>query len=527
MSARTERIAPGTLMAVAAMALAVLVIANDFSALSVALPSIQHDFNADVPSVQWVMSAYALVFGVFIVTGGRLADVLGRRRIFFTGTAIFATFSVAGGAAQDNGWLIAARAVMGIGGAMMWPAILGLTYAALGESRAALAGALIIGVSGIGSAFGPLLGGFLVDLASWRWILFLNLPIAALASLVTWAKVHPPPSTPHRERIDYVGIVTLSLGLLSLLVVLDQGNDWGFGDPRVALLIAAFAIFTGAFVAVERRVGAHALVPRDVVRNPEFAGVGLAILLLSASSFAAPLYLPVFLREILGYSALATGAALLPLMAVSAVFSFACGPLYARFGPKVVTSAGACAMALGILLLAATVGQSRYPPLVPGLALLGLGIGLFVSAATTAGVTALAPARRSLAGGILFMIQLVGGSVGLGLTTAIFTAASHARVHDDRLAGLLTAGQEHAVTGLLATTGFAEQVVQRFPEDAARLESLARAAFISGIKTSFAVVAVLGLAGLLVTLLRVGGRPRPLVAERLSAVRGARPERGR
>jgi EmrB/QacA subfamily drug resistance transporter len=519
MSARQEPIAPGTLMAVAAMGLAVFVIANDFSALSVALPSIQDDLNADVASVQWVMSAYALVFGVFIVTGGRLADVFGRRRIFFTGAAIFAAFSVAGGAAQDNGWLVASRALMGIGGAMMWPAILGMTYAALGETRAALAGALVIGVAGVGNAFGPLLGGLLIHIASWRWILFLNLPIAALACLVTWAKIHPPPAAPHRERIDYAGILTLSLGLVSLLLVLDQGNDWGFGDARILLLIGAFVLFMAAFAAVERRAGGDALVPGAVLRNREFAGVSLAIVLLSGSSFAAPIYLPVLLRELLGYGALAAGAALLPLMAVSAVFSFASGPLDARFGRKLVTSAGALAMALGMLLLAATVGASRYPPLVPGMALLGLGIGLFVSGATTAGVTALGPARRSLAGGILYMFQLVGGSVGLALTTAIFTAATEARVHEDRLAGLLSEGEEQALIGLLADVGFAEQIVERFPGRAERLESLARDAFASGIETSFTVVAVLGVAGLLIAALSVGGRPRRRVAERLRAVR--------
>jgi EmrB/QacA subfamily drug resistance transporter len=517
--AHDDAIAPGTLMAVVAMGLAVLVIAIDFSALSVALPSIQDELNADVASVQWVMSAYALVFGVFIVTGGRLADVFGRRRIFFTGAAIFATFSVAGGAAQDNGWLVAARALMGIGGAMMWPAILGMTYAALGETRAALAGALVIGVAGLGNAFGPLIGGLLVHAASWRWILFLNLPIAALACLVTWAKMHPPPSAPHRERIDYAGILTLSLGLVSLLLVLDQGNDWGFGDVRIALLTGAFAIFMGAFVAVERRAGGHALVPGDVLRNREFAAAGLAIVLLSGSTFAAPIYLPVLLRELLGYGALAAGAALFPLMAVSAVFSFVSGPLYNRFGPKVIASAGAGAIALGMLLLAATVGAARYPPLVPGIALLGLGIGLFVSVATTAGVTALGPARRSLAGGILYMFQLAGGSVGLALTTAVFTAASEARVHEDRLAGLLSEGEEQALIGLLANTGFAEQIVERFPGRAARLESLAQDAFISGIETSFAVVAMLALAGLLVAALWVGGRLRWPVAEQLRAAR--------
>jgi hypothetical protein len=153
------------------------------------------------------------------------------------------------------------------------------------------------------------------------------------------------------------------------------------------------------------------------------------------------------------------------------------------------------------------------------MALLGLGIGLFVSAATTAGVTALGAARRSLAGGILYMFQLVGGSVALALTTAVFTAASEARVHEDRLAGLLSEGEEQALIGLLANTGFAEQIVERFPGRAARLESLAQDAFVSGIETSFAVVAVLAVAGLLVAAFWVGGRWRWRVAERLRAAR--------
>src|SRR5688572_17762657 len=168
------------------MAISVFVIANDVTALSVALPQIESDFDADVSTVQWVINAYALVFGVLIVTGGRLADMLGRRRVFFIGSAIFAAFSVLGGAAQDEYWLVACRALMGIGGAMMWPAVLGMTYDLLPEDKAAMAGALIIGSAGFGNAAGPLLGGVLTDALSWRWILFANVPIAALACFVTW-----------------------------------------------------------------------------------------------------------------------------------------------------------------------------------------------------------------------------------------------------------------------------------------------------------------------------------------------------
>src|ERR687888_530781 len=203
-----ERLAPGTAMTLVAMGLGVLVIANDFTALNVALPSIEHDFNVDVGTAQWVINAYALTFGMAIVAGGRLADLFGRRRIFFVGSAFFAGFSLLGGLAPNAIFLIVMRVGMGLGGALMWPAILGMTYAALPESKAGLAGGLILGAAGLGNALGPLIGGVLTDELSWRWIFYLNVPIAAFAVLVTWLKVHQPRPGVEDQRVDYGGIAT-------------------------------------------------------------------------------------------------------------------------------------------------------------------------------------------------------------------------------------------------------------------------------------------------------------------------------
>src|SRR2546429_4550442 len=195
-------------MPLVAMGLGVLILANDFSALNVALPQIEKDFDAQVSTVQWVVNGYALVFGMLIVSGGRIADLFGRRRMFFVGTGIFTVFSIAGGAAQDIDWLIAARCLMGIGGALMWPAILGMTYAVLPESKAGLAGGLILGAAGLGNAIGPLLGGVLTDELSWRWIFFVNLPIAAFGIAATLYAIKPDVPG-ERQRIDYRGIATL------------------------------------------------------------------------------------------------------------------------------------------------------------------------------------------------------------------------------------------------------------------------------------------------------------------------------
>ncbi|HEX6601758.1 MAG TPA: MFS transporter, partial [Solirubrobacterales bacterium] len=154
--------------------MAVVVIANDFTAVNVALPTMEQDFDTNVNTIQWVINAYALTFGVMIVTGGRLADMFGRRNAFFLGSAIFASMSALGGVAPTETWLIVARVLMGIGGALMWPAILGMTYEILPEEKAGLAGGIIIGAAGLGNAIGPLLGGVLTQELSWRWIFFLN-----------------------------------------------------------------------------------------------------------------------------------------------------------------------------------------------------------------------------------------------------------------------------------------------------------------------------------------------------------------
>src|SRR5436190_11671373 len=293
-----DRIEPGAVMALVAMGLGVLVIANDFTALNVALPAIEKDFNVDVGTVQWVINAYCLVFGMAIVTGGRLADMFGRRRAFFVGSAIFAGFSLVGGLAQDTPWLIGARVGMGIGGALMWPAILGMTYAALPASKAGLAGGIILGAAGLGNAMGPLLGGILTDELTWRWIFFLNVPIAAFAVLVTWLKVHQPRPEEADRRIDYGGIATLSLGLLFLMLALDQAADWGFADPRVIAMLALSVGLVTVFGFIEPRMKGAALIPRDVFGNGAFRAACIATLLMSAAFFATVLYVPQFMEKL-------------------------------------------------------------------------------------------------------------------------------------------------------------------------------------------------------------------------------------
>jgi EmrB/QacA subfamily drug resistance transporter len=418
--AQPSRLDGPTKLALFAMGLAVLVIANDFTALSVALPAIERQFDSDVTSVQWVINGYALVFGVLIVPGGRLADLYGRRPMFFLGAAIFGGFSLLGGLAPELWWLIGCRALMGIGGALMWPAILGMTYAILPSDKAGLAGGLILGAAGFGNALGPLIGGTLADTLGWRWIFFLNVPVALIAIAVTWRMVHLSEERGETRRIRVGGVAALSTGLLALLIALDQGSSEGWTDPLILGLFALAAVSLAVFVALDRRAGPSALIPADVLADRDFAAAALAVLLMSAIFFAALLYLPQYMSKHLGYSPIGSGAGLLPLMGTFAAVSFAAGPLYGRLGAKPVVSTGAAFLTAGIALLAVSAGSaSSYAGLVPGMVALGVGIGLFYSSVTTAGVTALDPSRASLAGGIIYMCQIAGGSVGLGLNTAI------------------------------------------------------------------------------------------------------------
>jgi EmrB/QacA subfamily drug resistance transporter len=506
--ASDRALAPGTKMALVAMGLGVFVIANDFTALNVALPAIEEEYDVDVSTSQWVINAYALFFGLVIVTGGRLADMLGRRDVFFIGAALFAGFSLLGGLAPDIGFLIAMRIGMAVGAALMWPAILGMTYAALPPARAALAGGLILGLAGVGNAVGPLLGGALTELISWRAIFFVNVPVAAIAIAVTAAKIHQPQERV-KEGIDYAGMATLSLGTLLLLLALDQGTDWGFGDPRTVSMLVASVVLIITFGFIEPRLGSRALVPRSVTRNHGFMFACLAVLLTSAVFFVVVLYVPQFLIKVLDYSAFQAGLGLLPMMLTFAVTSFYASKLYDRYGPKVVISAGSLALVVGTFLLSLLGDDSGYSSLVVGLFIVGLGTGLFYSAVTTAAVTALPDSQSSLAGGIVYMCQIAGGAIGLASITAIFTTVSESRLAEDSAAAgtKLNDHQESVLHGLLAGTDAATRALAQIPAGKqAEIVQIVRDSFVAGIQVSFRVVSAVALIGLAISVIYVGGR---------------------
>ena len=262
----------------------------------------------------------------------------------------------------------------------------------------------------------------LTDEFSWRAIFWLNLPVAAFAVLATAKFVHQPPVEATERRIDYAGIATVSGGLVAILLGLDQAVDWGWTDPRVLAMFALGIGLLAAFAVIERRVGEAALIPPDVIANRPFRAACLTVLMLSAVFFSIVLYVPQLMEKVLGFSALKAGAGMLPMLGLFAVVAFLAGRLYERIGGRPVIIAGTALLAAGPLVVSFFGADSGYAALVPGLALTGIGAGLFYPSITTAAVTMLDAARSSLAGGITYMFQIAGGAMGLGL--------DHGPVHD-------------------------------------------------------------------------------------------------
>jgi MFS family permease len=338
---------------------------------------------------------------------------------------------------------------------------------------------------------------------------------------VTWATIHQPRPAVRAQRIDYAGIASLSLGLVLVLLALDQSSDWGWGDARVLGMLGLATVSFVVFAVVERRLGEDGLVPGDVIGNRGFAAACATVLCISAVFFTTVLYAPQLMEKILDYTALEAGVAMLPLLGVFAVVAFSSNHVSDRFGMRMVIVVGTALLALGPLLLSFFDTGSRYVDLLPGLIVTGIGVGLFYPTITTAAVTMLDASRASLAGGIVYMFQVAGGAIGLGLATSIFTTRSEDLVVGDATdLGLRASSDQVAVIhGILAGTESGRLAFNDFGTGVAdKLLDVVSESFVAGIQLAFRVVGALAVVGLVVALLAV--RPaKP--AENGAPARGA------
>jgi EmrB/QacA subfamily drug resistance transporter len=405
----------------AAMCFALFMVMLDNTVTNVALPSIQKDFDAPLSSLEWTVNAYTLSFAVLLVTGGRLGDIFGRRRVFLIGVVIFAVASATIGLAPTDGFLVASRAIQGIGAALMMPGTLSIISNTFPPEERGRAIGTWAGVSAIALALGPLVGGWLTEDVSWRAIFFLNLPVAAGAVAVTLFATHESRDETATRQIDYPGILAITAGLGALVLALVEGNGWGWGSPRIVTLLAVAAVSLVAFVVIERRSPAP-VVDFDFFRSRSFVGATLVAFMVSFAMLAMFFFLALYMQNILGFSPLETGVRFLPSTVIIIIAGPVAGRLSDRIGPRPLMVAGLLVVSLSMYLQSRITTGTTYGELLPAFILMGLGLGLVMSPMSTAAMNAVDRRKAGVASGTLTMSRMVGGTFGVAALGALISA---------------------------------------------------------------------------------------------------------
>jgi EmrB/QacA subfamily drug resistance transporter len=442
-------------LALALLATAQFVVVLDASIVNVALPSIGKDLNFSQDDLSWVVNAYTLVFGGFLLLGGRLADLLGRRRLFIAGLLLFAAASLAGGLAQSELWLIIARGVQGLGAALLSPAALSIVTTTFREGKERNTALGVWGaVAGSGGAAGVLLGGMLTEWAGWEWVLFVNVPIGLAAAFAAPRLLAESRDENAMRHFDVAGAFTVTAGLALGVYALVDANNAGWTSTQTLALGAISILLLAAFVAVERR-SKQPLVPFSIFRLRSLRGSNVVGLLIGMSLFAMFFFITLYLQQVLGYSALKTGLAYLPL-ALAIIFSAgAASSMVTKVGFKPVLILGLVFVCVGLLWFGQISADGSYvvDVLFPSL-LAGIGLGLSFVPVTIGAVTGTKPDEAGLASGLINTSQQVGGALGLAILSSIANSRTDhvfsTGVHDKAVA--LTEGFQ---TAFLVGAGFA------------------------------------------------------------------------
>jgi EmrB/QacA subfamily drug resistance transporter len=399
----------------------------DVAIVNVALPSIETDLNVTETTVQWVLIAYSITFGGFLLLGGRMADLLGRKRIFIVGLILFTVASLVCGLANDISVLIGARAVQGIGAAIISPAALSIvttTFEEGAERNKALGiwGAL----GGSGAAAGVLFGGILTKYLGWEWIFYVNVPVGALVFALTLPIVPESRAELGHRRFDAAGAVTVTGGLALLVYAISKAPDVGWGSARTILLLIASVAILAVFVLIELRSRAP-LMPFRIFRIRSLLAANVVGFLLGAVIFANFLVLTLYVQQVLGWSALKTGVTFLATAGTTVIWAGVAQALTTRFGPRPVIVAG-------LLILAASMGYYTqipvhghyWPDLLPAYLTFALGLAFSFVPVTIAALAQVAPSDAGLASGLINTNQQIGGAIGVALASTIFVSSANA-----------------------------------------------------------------------------------------------------
>ena len=410
------------------LAIAQLMVVLDATIVNVALPNISRALTIRSDAdLQWVVTGYTLTFGGFLLLGGKLADRIGRRKVFMAGAVLFAGASLIGGRAGNLGVLLSARGLQGVGGALMSPAALSLITVIFTEGKDRnRAFGIYAAITAGGAALGLILGGVLTEYASWRWVFFVNLPIAATALL--GAVLFVPDSRDEQDQgFDIPGAVLITGGLMSLVFALVKGNQYGWVSTRTIGTLVLSALLIAGFVLVQRTVRAP-LVPFRLFRSRSLAGADIGALLVGAGIFAIFFFLILWMQKVNGYSPVRSGLAFLPMTVLIGVGAGIGSQLLSRVGPRPLLTGGPLLAGLGLITLGLRLepGSSYLGVVLPSLALVAIGMGFTFVALTSAAVAGVPEEDAGIASALLNAGQQVGGALGLAILTAVSTARTHA-----------------------------------------------------------------------------------------------------
>jgi EmrB/QacA subfamily drug resistance transporter len=481
----------------------------DGTVVNVALPVLQRDLDAGITGVQWVVEAYALLLSALILVGGSLGDRWGRRRIFTIGVVVFAAASAACGLSQTIGQLIAARAVQGVGAAMLVPGSLAIISASFSPAKRGRAIGTWSGFTAIAAGVGPVFGGWLIERFTWHWIFLINLPIAAAVVVMTmW---HVPESRDERaaEHLDVWGALTATLGLGGVVYGLIEAGNRGFYDPVIIGSLLGGAGLVIAFVLIEHARGQKAMMPLDLFRSRTFTGANLLTLFLYAALSALMFFLPFDLIAIHGYSTTAAGAALLPFVITMFLLSRWAGALIGRYGARLPLMIGPSVTAVGFaLFMLPGPGDGGYwGNFFPAIMVMSLGMSTTVAPLSTAVMSALDQRHAGIASGINNAVSRTAGLLAiavLGLVMSsvyrqsLATAAGSAALPEEARRSLIAGSGRLAVVNLAAGTP---------PDVAAAAKAVVDAAFVSGFRTVMLISAGFALLSAFFAWLLIENKP--------------------
>jgi EmrB/QacA subfamily drug resistance transporter len=498
-----------------AVCVATFMLLLDITVVNTALPAIQKDLGGGFSDLQWVIDAYALSLAALVLTAGSLADRLGRRRVFAVGLGVFSLASLLCALAPDPTFLNLARALQGVGGAIMFAVSLALVAQEFpaGPERGMAMG--IYGATiGIAVAIGPLVGGLLTDGLGWEWVFLINVPIGIAAIAVTYWKLAES-RDPNATRIDWGGLLSFSSALFLLVLGLVRGNDEGWGSPVIVSLLIGSGLLLAAFVAIEQRVS-EPMLPLSLFRRRAFTGVQLSAFAVSGSMFALFLYLTLYLQSYLGYSPIQAGLRYLPITIASFIVAPMAGLALARVQARWLMSAGLALTGVGLLLMGGLGADSEWTALLAGFVISGIGVGLLNPVIADVALSVVPKERSGMAAGINDTFRQVGIAVGIAAWGAIFLGAGASKTQE--VAGNAISGDE--ARGLVEATssGALPQAVGQLPQNVqAKVQLAAEQGFLHGLNEILLLGALLAFAGAAAALwmIREGDIEREEVTEGL------------